>query len=151
MKCSQFKDYRESPGLLFWQVSTLWQRKIKEALRPYNLTHTQFVILAVTQELNDKNLDVTQKEISDFSMIDVMTVSTTLRLLEKKSLITRENHPTDTRAKQIRNTEAGRQILEQTNSIIELTDKAFFFENKKELDMFMSLLREIKDKKENAN
>ena len=49
MKYSRFHVANESYGLLFWQVSTLWQRKIKESLRPYDLTHTQYVILAVTQ------------------------------------------------------------------------------------------------------
>ena len=67
MKYSRFHVANESYGLLFWQVSTLWQRKIKESLRPYDLTHTQYVILAVTQELNDRNTEVTQKEISEKS------------------------------------------------------------------------------------
>ncbi len=146
MKYSQFENSKESQGLLFWQVSTLWQRKIKEALRPYDLTHTQFVILAVTQELNDRNMDVTQKEISNFSMIDVMTISTTIRLLEKKSLIIRANHPTDTRAKQIKNTKSGEEILRTVNAIIERVDAEFFFNDSKELDNFMGLLKKLKDK-----
>ena len=127
MKYSKFQNSDESPGLLFWQVSVLWQRKIKDALRPYGITHTQFVILAVTHELNEKNLCVTQNDISNFSMIDVMTVSTTLRLLEKKNLITRENHPADTRAKSITNTVHGEEIIKIVNPIIEAVDNDFFF------------------------
>lgn len=148
MKYSQFKEAKESQGLLFWQVSTLWQRKIKEALRPYDLTHTQFVILAVTQELNDRNFDATQKEISNFSMIDVMTISTTLRLLEKKGLITRTSHPVDTRANQIKNTKLGEEILQKVNPVIEHVDDEFFFSDKKELATFMGLLRKLKNKED---
>lgn len=85
MKSSNFQDYNESTGLLFWQTSMIWQRKIKEALQLYNLTHTQFVILAVIEELTEQKICVTQKKISDFSMIDVMTISSTVRLLEKKN------------------------------------------------------------------
>lgn len=148
MKYSKFTNTNESPGLLFWQVSTLWQRKIKEALRSHDITHTQFVILAVTHELNEKGSDVTQKEISDLSRIDVMTVSTTLRLLEKKNLIIRENHPSDTRAKQIKNTEHGEKVLQIINPIIEHVDAEFFFDDKKDLNDFMELLRKLKGKEE---
>ncbi len=145
MKYSRFHVANESYGLLFWQVSTLWQRKIKESLRPYDLTHTQYVILAVTQELNDRNAEVTQKEISDFSMIDVMTVSKTLRLLENKNLIIRENHSSDTRAKRIKNTVAGEEMLQTVSPIIETVDKDFFFENKEDLDAFIRLLVKLRD------
>ena len=145
MKYSRFHVANESYGLLFWQVSTLWQRKIKESLRPYELTHTQYVILAVTQELNDRNAEVTQKEISDFSMIDVMTVSKTLRLLENKNLIIRENHSSDTRAKRIKNTVAGEEMLQTVSPIIETVDKDFFFENKEDLDAFIRLLVKLRD------
>jgi DNA-binding MarR family transcriptional regulator len=144
MKYSKFQNAEESPGLLFWQVSVLWQRKIREALRPYNITHTQFVILAVTRELNEHGSNVTQNDVSDFSMIDVMTVSTTLRLLEKKGLIARENHPLDTRAKRILNTEQGNRILEAVNSIVESVDVAFFFDSEKRTASFMDLLRQLK-------
>lgn len=146
MEYSKFNHANESHGLLFWQVSTLWARKIKEALHPYDITHTQFVILAVTHELNKKKITSTQKEISNLSMIDVMTVSTTLRLLEKKNLIVRENHPTDTRAKLIKNTKQGEEILKIINPIIELVDDKFFFDNTKELNLFMDLLNKLKDK-----
>ena len=178
MKYSKFRDSSESPGLLFWQVSVLWQRKIKEALKPYGITHTQFVILAVSHELNEreprtaqKELNewdsgttqnelnereprtaqnewepcVTQNEISDYSMVDVMTVSTTLRLLEKKLLVSRTRHPSDTRAKRIRNTEQGEEVLRTVNPIIEAVDEKFFFDSAKDRAAFLRLLSRLKD------
>ena len=144
MKYSKFKNANESPGLLFWQASVLWQRKIKNALRPYGITHTQFVILAVTHELNEKSSCVTQNDISDFSMIDVMTVSTTLRLLEKKDFVRREAHPTDIRAKRIINTDRGEEIIKTVNPIVEIVDHDFFFNEKEKLDIFIDLLSELK-------
>lgn len=86
MKESRYNSRDESIGLLFWQVSTLWQRAVKSVLRQFDLTHTQYVILAVIVELSESDIEITQKKISDFSMIDPMTVSSTLRLLEKKGL-----------------------------------------------------------------
>jgi DNA-binding MarR family transcriptional regulator len=145
MRYSKYRDADESPGLLFWQVSVLWQRKIKEALRPYGITHTQFVILAVTHEMNEHIPDVTQNEISGYSMIDVMTVSTALRLLEKKGLVVRESHPTDTRAKRVTNTEQGDSILKEVNPVVESVDEEFFFDAVEKTDSFMKLLRQLKN------
>lgn len=116
-------------GLLFWQVSMLWQRKIKKVLQAYDLTHTQFVILAVIEELTEQDKTVTQKNISDFSMIDVMTVSSTVRLLAKKGLISRSQHETDTRANSIINTEMGKSLLSKAVQAVDKVDKTFFFDS----------------------
>lgn len=146
MKYSKFRKANESPGLLFWQVSVLWQRKIRDALRLHNITHTQFVILSVTHELNEQNSCVTQNDISDFSMIDVMTVSTTLRLLEQKNFIVRENHPTDTRAKRIMNTDCGEEIIKIVTPIVEAVDNDFFFDEREQLEIFIDQLTRLKSK-----
>ena len=129
MRFSEIKNHKESMGLLFWQVSMLWQRKIKKVLQAYDLTHTQFVILAVIEELTEQDKTVTQKNISDFSMIDVMTVSSTVRLLAKKGLISRSQHETDTRANSIINTEMGKSLLRKAVKAVDKVDKTFFFDN----------------------
>ncbi len=115
-------------GLLFWQVSMLWQRKIKKVLQAYNLTHTQFVILAVIEELTEQGKMVTQKNISDFSMIDVMTISSSVRLLAKKDLIARSQHESDTRANSIVNTNTGKSLLIKAVKAVDKIDKTFFFD-----------------------
>ena len=143
MKYSQYKNHNESTGFLFWQVATLWQRKIKHALQPLNLTHTQYVILAVIEELKEHSENVTQQMISDFSTIDVMTTSSTLRLLEKKKLINRNPNTTDTRAYSIMNTQIGINYLIEATSKIEEIDKDFFSEDTKEFQNQLETLIKI--------
>ena len=75
-----------------------------------------------------------------------MTVSTTLRLLERKNLITRESHPTDTRARRIRNTNRGEEIIKTVNPIVEAVDNGFFFNDQEKLDALFSLLTQLKEK-----
>ncbi len=128
MRFSEIKNHKESMGLLFWQVSMLWQRKIKKVLQAYNLTHTQFVILAVIEELTEQGKMVTQKNISDFSMIDVMTISSSVRLLAKKGLIARSQHESDTRANSIVNTNTGKSLLIKAVKAVDKIDKTFFFD-----------------------
>ena len=145
MKSSKFKDSHQSVGLIFWKVSTLWQRKIKENLNKINLTHTQFVILASIQELSERHEIITQKEISDFSSVDTMTVSSVLRLLEKKNLITRITHPKDTRANKIEVTSEGQKIIHVAIPIVEAVDDEFFFDDDEKNMKFIELLKELEE------
>lgn len=143
MRFAECKNYQESVGLLFWQASMLWQRHIRQALQPYDLTHTQFVILAVLEELSEQSVGITQKQIADFSMIDVMTVSSTVRLLEKKGLLCRLPNQKDTRAYSLSNTEKGRQYLKQAVAAVEQVDKSFFFAAVEENADFKAMLAEL--------
>jgi len=148
MKYSGYKSHADSIGLLFWQVSTLWQRAIKDALRQYKLTHTQYVILAVIEELGETGKKITQKKISDFSMIDTMTVSATLRLLERKGLTDINTQENDIRANQISNREAGVALLKKAVNAVEIVDKQFFFEDEDNENYitFLKLLSNLKSK-----
>lgn len=146
MKLSEITDHCESTGLLFWQVSMLWQRKIRDVLQPYMLTHTQFVILAVIEELGELSDCITQKNISDFSMIDVMTVSSTIRLLEKKGLVCRLPHKTDSRAYAVCNTREGHELLAQAVKTVDAADREFFFDTQMQNISFRQELSELMQK-----
>lgn len=116
----------ESPGFLLWQVTALWQREIRKALEKYDLTHSQFVLLASTLWLSQHTEIVTQILLSAHTKIDPMTTSTVLRTLEKKGLLQRREHPTDTRAKTITLTEAGSNMAALAVKTVEHFDNAFF-------------------------
>ncbi len=116
----------ESSGFLLWQVSTLWQRAIKKALEPHDLTHPQFVLLASTLWLTLHEQEVTQILLALHTKIDPMTTSQVLRILEKKGLLERHTHVTDTRAKSIRLTKKGELIAKQAVKSVEKFDHDFF-------------------------
>lgn len=122
----QFKSPNDSPGYLLGQVTMLWQRKLKKVLDPLNLTQTQFVLLAALGWLSKKNNVVTQVEIANQSNTDRMMVSKVLRTLEKKKFISRQEHPTDTRAKVIKLTTDGAKVLQIALTAVENADTAFF-------------------------
>ena len=121
-------DAEESSGFLLWQVTTLWQRGIKKALERIDITHPQFVLLASLLWLTKQKDYVTQIDLSQHSKIDPMTTSTVIRTLERKELIKREAHLTDTRAKSILLTEKGIAITRRAVKVIEKFDSAFFQE-----------------------
>lgn len=142
MKGARFRR-EESVGLLFWQVSTLWQRAVKAALRSFGLTHTQYVILAVIAELGESGGDITQTQISGVSMVDVMTVSSSLRLLERKSLVKRAESQTDGRANAVHITDKGLALLQKAVAEVERTDSSFFLESEADAASLMLALRAL--------
>ena len=146
MRFAEYKNHQDSLGLLFWQVSMLWQRRIRQALQPFGITHTQFVILAVLEELSEQGGCVTQKRIADFSMIDVMTVSSCVRLLEKKGLIGRTAYAADSRANSLSSTETGRECLRQAVLAVENVDDMFFFAETKDNDRLLREMGELLNK-----
>lgn len=116
----------DSSGFLLWQVTNLWQREIKKALEPYDLTHSQFVLMASIHWLTLKNELVTQIVLSTHTKIDPMTTSTVLRTLQTKGFVKRIEHPTDTRAKIVTITESGKEIIKKAVVSVESFDTDFF-------------------------
>ncbi len=116
----------DSSGFLLWQVTNLWQREIRKALEKYNLTHSQFVLLASIYWLTLHKQEVTQIVLSSHTKIDPMTTSTVLRTLQAKKLLQRQEHATDTRAKTVSLTEEGKKIIKQAVKTVEKFDNDFF-------------------------
>ena len=121
-----FDNAEDSSGFLLWQATNLWQREIRKALEQYDITHSQFVLLASTYWLSLQNKEVTQVLLSGHTKIDPMTTSTVLRTLQSKGLLQRQEHSTDTRAKTVILTDKGKQVTKQAVIVVEDFDKHFF-------------------------
>ena len=122
----QFEKAEDSSGFLLWQVTNLWQRGIKKALKKHGLAHSQFVLLASIHWLTLSKQSVTQILLSSHTKIDPMSTSTVLRSLQEKGLLRRQEHETDTRAKTISLTEKGVKMVNQAVKTVEQFDNEFF-------------------------
>ncbi len=131
----------ESTGFLLWKTNNLWQREIKRTLKKYDLTHTQFVILASIYWLSQQNKNITQVEIADFINIDKMMTSNVIRKLIEKKLIDRKEHKIDTRAKVVKLTDKGTQVLKDSLQEVETFDTIFFEHLKNKNDFNNELIR----------
>ncbi len=110
---------------MLWQVTNSWQRAMREALTPFNLTHVQFVLLAVLTSL-DNSQPITQKDLATQAGTDTMMTSQVIRTLEAKGLITRRGHPTDQRAKTLAPTQAGIRLVNRAIVAVEKADHTYF-------------------------
>jgi len=122
----QYEESNQSPGFSLWQVSSMWQRQINAGLRPFDLTHAQFVLLASLMWLGAENKPLTQVELASHAKTDIMMTSNVLRTLESKGWVVRNPHPTDTRAKSLAITKQGRALVVRAIQVVEKIDHDFF-------------------------
>jgi len=122
----QVEKPEQSSGFLLWQVTTIWQRQIKSALNSIHLSHSGFVILASLLWFKEQNTTVTQTTIIEHTKLDKMTVSKSLKKLEKDGLILKNENETDTRAKTVTLTNKGIKLAAQAVKIVENIDNDFF-------------------------
>lgn len=128
MPLSRFEQAEDSPGFLLWQLTNLWQQRIRSALAPLGITHVQFVLLANVAWLENSGKLVSQATLSRHARTDVMMTSQVVRTLEEKGLLTRTVHPTDTRARVVSLTAEGRRVAQQAMHVVETADEQFFQE-----------------------
>lgn len=139
-----FKEPEDSPGFMLWQTTITWQRLIKSALDPYNISHAQFVVLAVTLWFQGKNQEISQSLIIQQSKLDKMTVSKSLKKLVSEGYVRRTEHKSDTRAKCVYLTKRGKDLISNLIPIVEKIDANFFgILGKNEESVFKKMLSKI--------
>lgn len=122
---SEYATPSASTGLMLWRVTNSWQRAIRAALAPFDITHVQFVLLATLTSM-DGDAQVTQRALADAAATDPMMTSQVLRVLEAKELIDRMHHPEDLRARIVAPTAAGVALANLANAVVEAADRAYF-------------------------
>ena len=115
-----------SPGFLLWRVTLAWQRAMRAALAPHDLTHVQFVLLASAWWLGDHEEPPTQQRLADQAGTDTMMTSQVIRKLAERGLVSRTPDPRDARALRIVVTPEGREVLAAALRDVERTDAEYF-------------------------
>ncbi len=121
-----FDKPEDSPGFLLWQTTIIWQRLIKSALEPFDISHPQFVIMATLMWFEKHNYDTVQIAIVNWTKLDKMTVSQALKNLAIRGFVKRTEHAIDTRAKKVNLTKKGTVLIEKLIPLVESIDKKFF-------------------------
>ena len=120
-----FGDPEQNGGFVIWQVSMLWQRKLKNGLDTIGITHAQFLLLASLQYIGTQKNIVSQQDLAKHCRIDKMMTSKILRTLQKKALLSRKKNKMDTRSKTLALSEEGEAVLAKAFKIIDRIDGDF--------------------------
>ena len=139
---TEFDSADESPGFLLWRVTNRWQAAQRKSLKPYGLTHVQFVLLASLFWIQDKG-PVTQRQLADHAATDPMMTSQVLRALEGRGLVKRSPFPGDGRAIALRVSAKGATLANRALGEVERCDREFFQRLAKDRSTLSRLLREL--------
>lgn len=115
----------KSPGFLLWHISTTWRAAIEAVLKPLDLTHPQFVVLATLGWLTRNGNRVSQAAVGSMAGLDPNTTSQIIRGLEAKKLVKRVA-AADVRSKNPLLTSSGSAKLIAALPAVEQADASFF-------------------------
>jgi DNA-binding MarR family transcriptional regulator len=133
-------DPMDYPGFLIWQKANAWEKFINSKLQKFGLTQSEILQLISLVILTQKKSEVTQVDLAEYTGVSAMGVSKTLKLLEKKKLITREEG-TDSRSKSLGCTETGLEVLIDSAVLLREANIQFFPKN--DQDQFIKYLKNI--------
>ena len=98
---------RHAIGFVLWRVTHRFERELEQALRPLDLTHLQFTLLALVAWTQKQGGVPSQAELARAGDVHVMQVSNVLKVLERKTLISRSVAEGNVTAKSVTLTDKG--------------------------------------------
>jgi MarR family transcriptional regulator, organic hydroperoxide resistance regulator len=107
-----------TPGFLMWRLSMKWQAAVDRAVTPLGLTHAQYSLLASLRGMTSVGGRPSQRELADHTGLDAIFVSKLISTLERNGLVERTQHPADSRAVELRLTDAGAAVIDKAVVIV---------------------------------
>ncbi|RAP33781.1 MarR family transcriptional regulator [Candidatus Marinamargulisbacteria bacterium SCGC AG-439-L15] len=116
----------DTAGFLLWKAHNTWQREIKSILKPFKLTHVQYVLLASLEWLLNDKKSVSQAKLAKFIKTDVMMISVVMRELISRGFVERQPNPKDTRGYLLTLTGLGESLIQDAVASVKSFEDSFF-------------------------
>ena len=133
-------------SILIWQISNLWQSKIRQILKNSNITFNEYLILETLYKLQINKNNITQQDVCNNSSIDRSVVSLKITSLENKKLLNR-SQPKDKRSYGLFLTNNGNLLVKSLINSIENQENIIFDKLGTEIFNFKNSLKLILGKK----
>jgi DNA-binding MarR family transcriptional regulator len=137
---SNIPDPRDFAGYLIWQKSNNWEKYVNQQIKTFGITQTELFNLISLKILSLTQDEVTQVDLAKFTSTSAMSVSKTLKILEKNSFIVRKIG-TDPRSKAIQITSKAETVLIESAQVLKKADETFFPSSNK--NTFVSYLKSL--------
>ncbi|WP_318486198.1 transcriptional regulator, SarA/Rot family [Photobacterium leiognathi] len=134
-----------SIGLQLWVVYNKWHSEVMKHLKPLNINHTQFVILASILWCNKNKNETTQAELVNITGLDKMTLSKSMKTLVANDLIIKDKYVRDTRSFSLKLSETGEYLTKKAIAQVEKLDQQYFDSLQDKRAIFTSLLLGLKN------
>ncbi|OUW94978.1 MAG: hypothetical protein CBD97_03915 [Pelagibacteraceae bacterium TMED237] len=133
-------------SILIWQISNLWQSKIRILLRNSNITFNEYLILETLYNLKNQNNNISQTDICKNSSIDRSVISLKISTLEQKKLINR-SQPLNRRSDHLTLTIKGNLLVESLINDVQNQENLIFEKLDSEIYNFTNSLKLLLGKK----
>jgi MarR family transcriptional regulator, organic hydroperoxide resistance regulator len=139
---TELEAVHDSPGYLLWLMTNKWQAQQRLTLKPFGLTHVQFVLLACLVYAPGKQ-SFTQIQLAERAQTDPMMTSQVLRKLEAKDLVQRTSSTEDKRAVSLKATSKGIKLVHRAIVAVEAVDREFFGVLETDAPNFVIMMRKL--------
>jgi len=126
MSIFEVQTPQQSIGFQFWKLHQHWQKSVNETLEPFQITHTQFVMMASIAWFEEQGKKPSQAQVTQLMGIDKMAFSKAVRQLESKKFVVRKPNKMDKRAKSLSLTKKALEVVPQAMQAIEKVDQHVF-------------------------
>ena len=133
-------------ALLIWQISNLWQSKVRRKLKNSNISFNEYLILETIFKLQRNNSNITQQDICKSASIDRSVVSLRVSNLQEKNLLTK-NKPQDKRSDSLILTSEGHILMNNMMEKIKDLENEIFDKLGSEIFNFTNSLKLLLGKK----
>lgn len=132
----------EFVGFKSSQTNNLMIRLLFIVLKPYDITPEQWTVLKRVSEHDGLN----QTTLGEVSSKNHPTLTRILKILERKKLIERKEHPEDRRSSLIHATENGRQLVKEIRPRLEeVFSQMISGISDEDLDIYMKVINQIQN------
>ncbi len=127
-----------------WKLSSLWQQMLAAELSRFDINQTQFAILASLKWFSGNAQTATQTTLVAHAKIEKMTLSKSIRLLERQGLVARSKSREDGRTVAVVLSPEGARVIDKALVAVENADEMFFGKLKPgKLRDFQALMRHL--------
>ncbi|WP_194906608.1 MarR family winged helix-turn-helix transcriptional regulator [Catenulispora rubra] len=134
-----------SPGFWLHHAALTWRARMETALGPFDLTHTQFMLLATTGWLEGTAGPPTQAQVAEHAGCDRQMTSRVVRTLQGRGLIARDNDRSDARALRLTLTSEGRVLARQAIQAVRDLDTRMFGADPARMRDALRAIAELRD------
>jgi MarR family transcriptional regulator, organic hydroperoxide resistance regulator len=110
--------HHPTPGSLLWRLAMKWQAAVDRAVTPMGLTHAQYSLLGSLRSMTRAGDRPSQRKLAEYIGLDPIFVSKLIATLERNGLVTRAQHPVDSRAVELSLTDAGIEVIDRAMVVV---------------------------------
>jgi len=115
-------------GYLLTRAAQLWRGAVADALRPHDVTPSQFFVLMtiLRRSRSSGERALTQRHVVERTGIDPNTASQVVRSLTDRGLVHRDVHPDDARAHALTLSQRGETLAKTCSVMVQGVNDRFF-------------------------